>query len=287
MVSVEKERVTIKSEGNFYASLLLCPIDILDNTKGILKEKKDNSIYLTFSKDILNPNSLFYSYLAFEKSRQVFGTRNSLYESSTLTYEGDNPVKINHFNTRLLLAFLEVQLAIGFEKTPLQEHQNAIKDIIGGKPCPLRTNYYHPFIHEDDVGIHYVQDATEKEGGYYPNGWENFIKYSENSYRAAFDVSPENFGNSPQVREKTINDFIQIVSGEYKINGIINIRQIRRFSHLIYDVLYYKGSEDSKFVLNPATNEKISYIPLIDCLLDMPYKKGAIVTFQSGCDDSF
>ncbi|MFH1971282.1 MAG: hypothetical protein ABIJ05_02765 [Patescibacteria group bacterium] len=287
MPKVENERVVIKSEGNFYASLLLCPSNIFENTRGIIKEKKDNSIYLTLSSDILNPDSLFYRYLSFEKSRKVFGTKNPLYKASTIVYEKEIPVKINHFNTRLLLAFLEVELAIGFEKTSLQEHQDAIKDILEGKPRQLKTtNYYHPFLHEDNIGYHYVQ-AVDGNGGYFERDWDNFLKYSINSIKSAYAIAPEDFGSSlKELNEKT-ESFLNLVSSDYQQIGKINSRAIRRFGHSIYETLYYKGSENSKYVLNPASNEKMAYIPLIDCLLDMPYKKDTIVTFQSGCDDSF
>ncbi|MFH1971621.1 MAG: hypothetical protein ABIJ05_04540 [Patescibacteria group bacterium] len=284
MPKVENESVIIKSEGDFYASLLLCPSNIFENTRGIIKEKKDNSIYLTLSSDILNPNSLFYRYLCFEKSRKVFGTKNPLYESSTISYEKEIPVKINHFNTRLLLAFLEVELAIGFEKRPLREHRDAIKDILEGNPKQLRTtNYYHPFLHEDNIGFHYIQ-AVDGKGGYFERDWDNFIKYSINSNKSAYAIAPEDFGSSQKEFNEKINSFLNLVSSDYHQIGKINSRAIRRFGHSIYEILYYRGSENSKYVLNPTTNGKMAYIPLIDCLLDMPYKKDAIVTFQSGCD---
>jgi hypothetical protein len=289
MSFVEQERVFVKSEGDFYGSLLVCPPNTLENTRGVSQEKKDNSIYLTLSSDILNPNSLFYRYLTFERSRQVFGIPNPLYQSSPIIYEGINPKKINYFNTKLLLSFMEVELQIGFSGKSRKNHEKIVKSILNGEKNSLPAGlvkYYDPFRHEDNIGLHYVQGPDGK-GGYLEKDWKNFIKYAVSAINSAYAISPEDFAISPTELNKEIDSFVDTISTGYYQNGAILSRRIRRFGHLIHDVLYYKGSSDSKYVLNPATNEKMAFLPLNYCLSDMPFPKNIKVTFQSGCDDSF
>jgi len=280
---LDPECISIKAESAFYASLLECPESVFVESKGIQKRKIDNSTYLIISKNILS-SPLFYSYLSLEGSNKIFGTRNPIYDTSTLTYKEGVPIRINHFNTRLLLAFIEVQLGIGFTGSLFQVHKKQLENIIQGKSSKLQTNYYHPFKHEDNVGIHYILDPKGGHG-YSNQNWDNYAKYFESSIEAAFKTSSEDFGFTHEGLIKQISEFKSLVITPYKESFKVNMPPIRRFGQLIYDTLFFKGSEDSCFIPNPIKNTKMMYIHLVDCILDMPYKNGAVVIFSSTCVD--
>jgi hypothetical protein len=38
-------------------------------------------------------------------------------------------------------------------------------------------------------------------------------------------------------------------------------------------------------VLNPASGDGTRRIPLVDCLLDMPFRENSMIVFQSTCAD--
>lgn len=146
----------------------------------------------------------------------------------------------------------------------------------------MTTNYYHPFTHEDNVGIHYILNR-DGQPGYSIEDWQNFISYAETSMRAACRVSASDFGGNELGLEKKIRDYRELVSNPYLKSGILNNPPIRHLGILIHEVLFLKGSPESQFVPNPRTGQPMSYIPLMDCLLDMPYRPGTLVVFQSTC----
>ncbi len=284
MINFDPESVVVKAESYFYSSLEICPQVVFRETMGIQKHKEGNSTFLAISKDILNPGSLFYKYLMIEKSREIFGLINPLFRDSTLKYKNGNLVGVNHFNTRLLLAFFEVQMSLGFSGPLYEKHKTSLENIIRGKQEHLSTNYYHPIAHEDNAGIHYVLNKDGK-GGYDSKDWDNFNKYFESSIKAAFRISPVDFGETQEGIERKMQEFTDLVSNPYKETGFINIPPIRHLGILINEVLYLKGSKNSCIINNPVTAKPMKYIPLVDCLLDMPYKKGSIIVFQSTCGD--
>ncbi len=276
--------VTVKAESNFYAALEECPTRVLKETHGVEKYRSDGSTYLRISGDILDPASIFYRYLATPACRKVFGERNPLYPCVALSYEEDRPVGINHFCTRLLLAFMEVQLALGFSGSNYERHKTALENRIRGDQLPMTTNYYHPFTHEDNAGIHYVLN-TDGQGGYAMQDWEHFMAYLESSVRIAFTISPVNFGDTPTGLENKLAEYREIISKPYRETGIVKIPAIRHLGILTWDILYGKGTETEQMVPNPAGGGKMSYIPLVDCLLDMPYREDSLIVFQATCAD--
>lgn len=279
---MDSEVIVVKAEADFYSSLEVCPNDVFVKTRGIRKFKEDNVTFLAISRKIIDPASLFYRYLEHVQSKQVFGSINPLFQTSTLNYEGEKLVGLNHFTTRLLLTFFEVQMALGFSGDLYYQHQAAIEHILQGKQDRLLTNYYHPFNHEDNAGIHYV---LNKDGlpGYSAEDWDTFLKYSAASIQAAFQISPADFGETIQGMERKIQDYIGLVSEPYLRTGILNVSPVRHLGILIYEILYFKSSADFHLIPNPRTGKPMKYIPLIDCLLDMPYRNGGLIVFQSTC----
>ncbi len=276
--------VTVKAESNFYAALEECPPRVLNETRGVDKFREEGATFLKISGDILDPASIFYRYLATPPCRKVFGERNPLYPRATLAYEEDRPAGIHHFCTRLLLAFMEVQLALGFSGSHYERHKTALESRIRGEQTALATNYYHPFTHEDNAGIHYVLNADGR-GGYDPQDWEHLMAYLESSVRAAFRISPINFGNTPQGLASKLAEYREIISTPYLETGIIKMPAIRHLGILAYDVLYGEGTAADRMVPNPAGGESMCYIPLVDCLLDMPFRENSLIVFQSTCAD--
>jgi len=282
-IPLEPECIAIKAESAFYASLLECPESVFVESKGIQKRKIDNSTYLMISKNILS-SPFFFNYLSLESSKKIFGVINPLYGTATLTYEKGNPIHINHFTTRFLLAFIEVQLGIGFTGSLFQIHKKQLENIFQGKPSALQTNYYHPFTHDDNLGIHYILSSNE-ESGYSNENWDCFIKYFKIAIKSAFKISSKDFGTTHEGLVKHINEFMNLFDTPYREMKKINMPPIRRYGQLIHDVLFFKDAEDSRFIPNPISNTKMKYINLVDCILDMPYKDGAIVIFSSTCVD--
>jgi hypothetical protein len=276
--------VTVKAESNFYAALEECPPRVLSETRGIDKYREEGATFLKISGDILDPASIFYRYLATPPCRNVFGERNPLYSRAALAYERDQPIGINYFCTRLLLAFMEVQLALGFSGSNYERHKTALENRMRGEQPALTTNYYHPFTHEDNAGIHYVLNMDGR-GGYAPQDWEHFMAYLESSVRVAFTISPVNFGDTPTGLENKLAEYREIISTPYLETGIIKMPAIRHLGILTYDVLYGKGSAADQMVPNPAGGESMRYIPLVDCLLDMPFRENSLIVFQSTCAD--
>ncbi len=234
------------------------------------------------SSSILEPTSRFVNYLALPSSQKVFGIHNLLFDDSAVDYSGITPVKLNHFTTRLLLAFFEVQLALGFSGSAFRRHQQDMESLMQGSPVRLTANYYHPFTHEDNVGIHYVLNR-EGQSGYSIEDWQNFIQYSQSSMQAAFQVSPEDFGATESGLHRKQLKYRELVSDAYLATGILNNPPIRHLGILIHEVLSYKGGPAACFVPNPRSTQSMKYIPLMDCLLDMPYQPGTLVIFQSTC----
>jgi hypothetical protein len=74
-----------------------------------------------------------------------------------------------------------------------------------------------------------------------------------------------------------------LVSDQYLVNGILNSPPIRHLGTLVYEVLYLKGGKSDRLLTNPRNGQPMPYIPLLDCLLDMPYPSGTMVVFQSTC----
>jgi hypothetical protein len=140
----ENEQVTVKAESNFYSVLEECPNRAFMETRGAARYRKGGGSYLTITKEIIDPGSLFYRYLMTEKCREVFGTRNPLYPNATLAYESELLTGIHYFSTRLLLAFMEVQLALGFSGSLYDSYKAALESRMRGSAVPLTTNYYHP-----------------------------------------------------------------------------------------------------------------------------------------------
>jgi len=274
--------ILVKAEADFYAALETCPADILARTRGIRKYREDSALYLEITPAILDPESLFVRYLKLPAIRDVFGAHNPLFTTSTLEYQGENPLRLNHFNTRLLLAFFEVQLALGFSGESFRRHQLDLENLLQGKPARLVTNYYHPFTHEDNVGIHYVLHPDGRPG-YSNSDWQNFIQYAQNGMRAAFKVSPDDFGGNEDGLERKLREFCELVSDPYLKTGILNNPPIRHLGILIQEVLFLKGGLQAHYVSNPRTGRPMEYLPLMDCLLDMPYRSGSMVIFQSTC----
>jgi hypothetical protein len=284
MNAFRQDFVTVKAESNFYAALEECPPHILKESHGVEKYRESGAIFLRISGDILDPASIFYRYLATPACRKVFGERNPLYPRAALTYDEDRPMCVNHFCTRLLLAFMEVQLALGFSGSHYERHKTALESRIRGEQTALATNYYHPFTHEDNAGIHYVLNADGR-GGYAPQDWEHLMAYLESSVRAAFRISPINFGNTPQGLAGKLAEYREIISRQYLETGIIKMPAIRHLGILTYDVLYGKGTATDQMVPNPANSGTMRYIPLVDCLLDMPFRENSLIVFQSTCAD--
>ncbi len=276
--------ITVKAESNFYAALEECLPRVLNESRGVEKYRSNGATYLRISDEILDPASIFYRYLVTPACRKVFGERNPLYPSAALAYGENRPVCVNHFCTRLLLAFMEVQLALGFSGSHYERHKAALESRIRGEQPAFTTNYYHPFTHEDNAGIHYVLNADGR-GGYAPQNWEHFMVYLESSVRAAYAVSPVNFGNTAQSLENKLAEYREIISRPYRETGIIKIPAIRHLGILVYDILYGKGTAADQIVPNPAGGESMRYIPLVDCLLDMPFRENSLIVFQSTCAD--
>ena len=276
--------ITVEAESNFYAALEECPPRVLKDSRGVEKYRESGSTFLRISNEILDPHSIFYRYLATPPCRKMFGERNPLYPRAALAYEEDRPVSINHFCTRLLLAYMEVQLALGFSGSHYERHKAALEGRIRGEQSPLITYYYHPFTHEDNAGIHYVLNADGR-GGYAPQDWEHFLTYLESSVRTAFRISPINFGSTPQGLAAKLAEYREIISKPYLETGIIKIPAIRHLGILVYDILFGKGTPAEQMLPNPAGGESMRYIPLVDCLLDIPFRENSLIVFQSTCAD--
>jgi hypothetical protein len=105
MSDVTVQSVVVKAEADFYAALETSPIEDWTRTRGIRKYREGSALYLEIAPAILDPTSLFVRYLNLKSSCKVFGKLNPLYSASILKYVGENPMRVNHFTTRLLLAF--------------------------------------------------------------------------------------------------------------------------------------------------------------------------------------
>jgi len=286
MNSRERSEITVKAESTFYAALLECPTKVLSETVGLVEERKGANTFLRISKEILDPTSLFCRYLSHQTCRQIFGRIHPLYSGSTLRYDNvGKPIGINYFNTRLLLAFIEVQLGLGFSGSFYQQHQRAIEGILAGKPVKFETNYYHPFTHKDNVGIHYILEPNGDRGGYRSEDWENFLKYSKSAIECVFSISPEDFGNTPSGLERAIGQFTNLITAPYERESRVNMFPLRHWGGLIEGILKKKNQEGTNLIPHPVSGERIPYVHFVDCILDMPYQNGAVVVFQSMCGD--
>ena len=282
MTKESASSVLVKAEADFFAALETCPTEILSAEKGICRYREGNALYLEVTSSILDSTSRFGQYLALPSSQKVFGFHNPLFADTAVKYVGNIPVKLNHFNTRLLLAFFEVQLALGFTGSVLRRHLQDLDSCLQGSQVRLMTNYYHPFTHEDNVGIHYVLNHAGRPG-YSSQDWQNFIQYSQTSMQAAFQVSPSDFGATESGLHRKQQEYRQLVSDAYLATGILNNPPIRHLGILIHEVLSYKGGPAACFVPNPRSRQPMKYIPFMDCLLDMPYQPGTLIIFQSIC----
>lgn len=276
-------QVVVKAESTFYAALLECSPTLLSVARGIAFEKRDPGLYLLISDAILASESLFGRYLRHDRSRQIFGAHHPLYGRVAVRYSPrGEPVAINHFNTRLLLAFFEVQLALGFAGAASIRHQQAIEDILRGKQVQFETNYYQPFSHEDNVGIHFVC-GQQGGSGYGQSDWRRFIQYAEAAMRRAYELSPGDLGGSAQGLSQALAQFPQSVASTHAADGSIPMFPIRHWTKIVGHVLREKGPAAGNTIAHPETGEAMPYIPFIDCILDMPYTPDAMVIFQSVC----
>lgn len=126
---------------------------------------------------------------------------------------------------------------------------------------------------------------VDGRGGYAPQDWEHFMAYLESSIQTAFAVSPVNFGGTTQSLAKKPAEYREIISRPYLETGIIKIPAIRHLGILVYDILFGKGTPAEQMLPNPAGGESLRYIPLVDCLLDIPFRKNSLIVFQSTCAD--
>ncbi len=276
-------RVIVKAEATFYAALLECSPVLLSTTRGLTVEKRSLGTYLVISEDIVASPSLFSRYLKHRHSRQAFGMAHPLYGRAPVYYDdAGEPREINYFNTRLLLAFFEVQLALGFAGQAFHKHQKAIEDILAGGQSVLETNYYHPFAHQDNVGIHYVHGPDEMGSGYEQADWDKFLRYSEWAMRRAFALSPEDFGGTEEGLTRARAQHPGGVSSAHARDGSIPMFPIRHWTRIVGHIFQNKGSAD-RATFSPEIGGEIAYIPFVDCLLDMPYRRDAVVVFQSVC----
>jgi len=276
-------QVVVKAEATFYASLLECVPGLLSTTQGLTIEKRSLGTYLALSEAIMAPQSLFARYLKYGPSRQVFGTAHPLHGRTCVHYDDvGEPQTILSFNTRLLLAFFEVQLALGFTGPAFHRHQRAIEDILAGKQSLLETNYYDPFTHQDNVGIHYVYGPEEMGSGYGQADWDRFLRYSEWAMRRAFALSPQDFGGTQEGLMRALAQHPGGVSYAHARDGSIPMFPIRHWTRIVSHIVA-KESRANRTIPFPEMEGEIAYISFVDCLLDMPYQKDAIVVFQSAC----
>jgi len=280
---VRETKVVVKAEATFYAALLECSPALLSTTRGLTIEKRALGTYLVLSEAIVAPQSLFTRYLKYGHSRQVFGTEHPLYGRACVHYNDmGEPQAINHFNTRLLLAFFEVQLALGFAGPAFHRHQKAIEDILAGKQSVLETNYYNPFTHQDNVGIHYVYGPEEMGSGYGQADWGKFLRYSEWAMRRAFALSPQDFGGTEEGLMRALAQYPGGVSDAHARDGSIPMFPIRHWTKIVSHIFQNKSSANRAISFPEMVGEAV-YIPFVDCLLDMPYQRDAVIVFQSVC----
>ena len=275
----------VKAESHFYAALEECPKVVFLTTPGIKKEKDNMGTFVRISKEILNPHSLFYRYLMYPGSYQIFGTRHPLYGKSAIKYdEQERPTEINHFTTRLLLSFFEVQLGLGFSGFSFQKHQQAIETILSGEESEIEVNYYHPFNHQDNIGYHWIYGSDGK-GGYDSQDWRVFLDYPKGILTLAYKLSPEDFGGASDGLERAVEQFTYLVFEPYQKENKINMFPLRHWEKIVNYIFQRHGIKNELLIPHPVTGEMIPYFPLVSYLLDMPYRNGAIVVFQSTCGE--
>jgi len=181
-----------------------------------------------------------------------------------------------------LLAFFEVQLALGFAGPAFHRHQKAIEDILAGKQSVLETNYYNPFTHQDNVGIHYVYGPEEMGSGYGQADWGKFLRYSEWAMRRAFALSPQDFGGTEEGLMRALAQYPGGVSDAHARDGSIPMFPIRHWTKIVSHIFQNKSSANRAISFPEMVGEAV-YIPFVDCLLDMPYQRDAVIVFQSVC----
>jgi len=273
--------ITVKAESTFYAELAQCPPDLLASTPGLRLEKRGLSTFLVITDAVLDRSALFGRYLADGRARCVFGAKHPLYERAAVQYAGSRPARIAHFCTRLLLAFVEVQLTLGFDGSSFVTHQRALERVLANQGADLIINYYDPFGHRDNVGIHYVLGREGRGSGYDRSDWDLFVSYSQRVMERAFELDPAAFG-SEEGLTRAKSQFPQYVADAHARDGSILIALIRHWSRVIDGIMARQAPEQRVIRLSGA-REPVPYIPFVDCLLDMPYKQDALIVFQSVC----
>ena len=260
-----------------------CPPTLLASTPGVCLERRGLGTYLRISGAILEPPSVWSRYLAHPASREVFGQTHPLYARAPVVYnQRGEPAAIAYFDTRLLLAFFEVQLALGFAGASFQLHQRAIDAILAGGQAELETNYYEPFSHQDNVGIHYVYGPGEKGSGYGQADWSRFLQYSERAMRRAYELSPEVFGGTEEGLRRALAQYPGYLAKIQAQDGSVPVALARHWSSTVGHIMRTKGTSDP-IRYRSGSEEGTTYIPFIDGILDMPYREGAVLVLQSIC----
>ncbi|MBC7234817.1 MAG: hypothetical protein H5T69_03165 [Chloroflexi bacterium] len=274
--------IVIKAEATFYAELSECPRELLASTLGLRLEKRGSGTFLILNDEILTPGTLFAAYLADASARCVFGAEQPLFKRVAIIYNNEGrPVHVDHFNTRLLLAFVEVQLGLGFHGAALVEHQKALQRLLSGESADLVTNYYDPFAHRDHVGIHYVLGRDQRGSGYSRADWELYISYGHRVMERAFALDPATFGSQESLKRAKAQ-FPDYVAEMHARDGSLVMVPIRHWSKVV-DSIMARQAPEKRALRHPRTGEPMPYVSFLDCLLDMPYKPDALVIFQSIC----
>ena len=260
-----------------------CPAKRLSAIPGLKLERRGLYTYLILWEAVLASGSLFHRYLMSPGARQVFGATHALYRRTCIAYDSQGrPTGVGYFSTRLLLAFLEVQLALGFSGHLFDRHQKSLESILAGRPAELQTNYYHRFTHQNNIGIHYVYGPEQKGSGYAATDWSAFMHYSECAMRRAYELSPADFAGTEEGLARALGQHPGILASAYARNNSISVVAMREWGRTIARILRTRAPEGASIPCL-ATGVSLPYIPFIDCLLDMPYRDGAIVVFQSVC----
>jgi len=281
---VGRTAVIVKAEASFYAALQECPRDLLAAAPGLHVERRDLGTYLTLSDGVLAAGSLFGRYLEHHKARRVFGARHPLYGRAAVTYDDSGqPIGLSGFCTRLLLAYMEVQLGLGFTGAALRQQRLALEAGLAGEREELHYSYYYPFAHRDNVGLHYVYGPDEQGSGYPSPEWGRFLWYVEEVMKSPFRISPGDVGGTEQGLQRALDQLPRQFAEPHHRDGSVPIFVVRHWARVVEGVLAAHPDAARQLVTDPETGEELPYIPLMDCLLDLPYRNRAVVVFQSTC----